>query len=143
MKKTTTLAKNDIERNWYIVDADSQILGRLASKISERLIGKDKVTYTPHMDSGDFVIVINADKLRVTGNKFESKTYFRHSGYPGGAKTVTLERMMEKSPEEVVRKAVKGMLPKNKLGSRMITRLYIYQGDVHSHEAQKPIEIKL
>lgn len=143
MKKTTTLTKNDIERNWYFIDADNQILGRLAAKISERLIGKDKVQYTPHMDAGDFVIVLNADKLRVTGNKLETKTYFRHSGYPGGAKTVTLDQMMKNNPEEAVRKAVKGMLPKNKLGSKMINRLYVYKGDVHTHEAQKPIEIKL
>lgn len=143
MKKTTTLTKNDIERNWYFIDADRLILGRMASKVAERLIGKDKVSYTPHMDSGDFVIVLNADKIRVTGNKMEDKTYFRHSNYPGGAKTTTLEQMLKNNPEEVIRKAVKGMLPKNKLGSRMITRLYIYKDNVHPHEAQTPVEIKL
>ena len=127
-----------IERKWYVVDAEGLTLGRLASEVAKVLRGKNKPIFTPHIDTGDYVIVVNADKIAVTGKKMEQKRYYRHSDYIGGLKSVSLREMMEKKPEEVVRKAVKGMLPKGPLGSEMISKLHVYAGSEHPHAAQKP-----
>src|ERR687890_848590 len=126
------------ERNWVVVDAAGQTLGRLATQLADVLRGKRKPTYTPHCDVGDFVVVVNAEKISVTGNKRSEKLYHRHSGYPGGLKTRTLNDMLERRPEEVIRIAVKGMLPKNRLARRQITKLKVYAGPDHPHAAQKP-----
>ncbi len=136
--KTYSAKTGEITRDWYVVDAEGQILGRLATQIADRLRGKGKPQYTPHIDSGDFVVVVNADKIAVTGNKLEDKMYYRHSGYPGGLKTRPLREQLERRPTEVLRKAVKGMLPRNRLARRQITKLKIYAGPVHPHEAQAP-----
>jgi len=138
LQKTWTAKPGEIERHWYVVDAEGKTLGRLATRIADTLRGKGKPTYTPHVDSGDFVIVVNADKIQVTGNKHDQKRYYRHSGYPGGLRSRTLREQLERRPTEVIRKAVKGMLPKNKLASAQITKLKIYAGPVHPHEAQAP-----
>ena len=127
-----------IERKWYVVDAEGLTLGRLASEVAKVLRGKNKPIFTPHSDTGDYVIVVNADKIAVTGKKMEQKRYYRHSDYIGGLKSVSLREMMQKKPEEVVRKAVKGMLPKGPLGSEMISKLHVYAGSEHPHAAQKP-----
>ena len=127
-----------IERKWFVVDAAGQTLGRLASEVAKVLRGKNKPIFTPHIDTGDYVIVVNADKIAVTGKKMEQMRYYRHSDYIGGLKSVSLREMMEKKPEEVVRKAVKGMLPKGPLGSEMISKLHVYAGSEHPHAAQKP-----
>src|SRR4051794_36099580 len=126
------------ERNWYVVDATGQTLGRLATQIADVLRGKRKPTYTPHIDTGDFVVVINAEKIAVTGNKRADKLYHRHSGYPGGLKTRTLNDMLERRPEEVIRIAVKGMPPRNRLARKQLTKLKVYAGPDHPHAAQKP-----
>jgi large subunit ribosomal protein L13 len=126
------------ERNWLVVDASGQTLGRLATQIADVLRGKRKPEYTPHCDVGDFVIVVNAEKIAVTGNKREEKRYYRHSGYPGGLRSRTLEDMLERQPEEVIRKAVKGMLPRNRLARRQLAKLKVYAGPEHPHAAQKP-----
>jgi large subunit ribosomal protein L13 len=131
------------ERNWYVVDATGQTLGRLATQIADALRGKRKPEYTPHVDTGDFVIVVNAEKIAVTGNKRAEKRYYRHSGYPGGLKSRTLEEMLERRPEEVIRRAVKGMLPRNRLARRQITKLKIYAGPEHPHAAQKPQPLEI
>lgn len=133
-----------IERKWYVVDATDKTLGRLSSQIASVLRGKNKPTYTPSMDTGDFVIVINADKIKVTGKKMDQKIYYRHSDYVGGMKEATLKEMMAKKPEDVIKLAVKGMLPKGPLGRQMFKKLHIYAGAEHGHEAQKPevLEIK-
>jgi large subunit ribosomal protein L13 len=136
--KTYNAKTGEIERDWYVVDAEGQILGRLATQIADRLRGKGKPQYTPHIDSGDFVVVVNADKIAVTGNKLEDKMYYRHSGYPGGLKTRPLREQLERRPTEVLRKAVKGMLPRNRLARQQITKLKIYAGPEHPHEAQAP-----
>ena len=136
--KTSLITKNDIARKYYLIDADSQILGRLAVKAAMLLSGKRKVNYTSNVDNGDFVVVVNASKVAVTGNKLQDKTYTNFSGYPGGLRIRNLERLMQTQPAEVIRHAVKGMLPKNRLGSRMITRLKVYTGSEHPHSAQKP-----
>jgi large subunit ribosomal protein L13 len=132
------------ERNWYVVDAQGQTLGRLATQIADALRGKRKPEYTPHVDTGDFVVVINAEKISVTGNKLKEKRYYRHSGYPGGIKSRTLQEMLDRRPEEVIRIAVKGMLPRNRLARKQITKLKVYAGPEHPHIAQKPeaLEIK-
>ncbi len=132
------------ERNWYVVDATGLTLGRLATQIADALRGKRKPEYTPHCDTGDFVIVVNAEKITVTGNKREQKRYYRHSGYPGGLRSRTLNEMLERRPEEVIRKAVKGMLPRNRLGRQQLTKLKVYAGPDHPHAAQQPepMEIK-
>ena len=130
-------------RNWYLVDAEKYPLGRLASRIAVILRGKHKPIYTPHADLGDHVVVVNAAKVQLTGKKLKKKTYFRHTGYMGGGKTQTLEELMTRRPEEVIRRAVKGMLPKNRLGRQMIRKLKIYQGEVHPHEAQAPTPVIL
>jgi large subunit ribosomal protein L13 len=136
--KTFVATPSDRQRDWLIVDATGQTLGRLATQIADALRGKRKPTYTPHIDTGDFVVVINAEKIAVTGNKREDKLYHRHSGYPGGLKTRTLNDMLERRPEEVIRLAVKGMLPRNRLARKQITKLKVYAGPDHPHAAQKP-----
>jgi large subunit ribosomal protein L13 len=128
----------EIEREWYVVDAEGQTLGRLASRIAPILKGKHKPIYTPHMDCGDFVVVVNAEKVRVTGRKLDQKMYHRHSGYPGGLTSITLRNQLARHPERVLQAAVKGMLPKNKLGRRMMKKLKVYAGDSHPHQAQTP-----
>ena len=144
MNKCTVMQKKEeVTRNWYEIDAEGKILGKLAAEIAVKLMGKHKVSYTPHVDGGDFVVVTNAEKIAVTGNKLLAKKYYRHSGYPGGLKTRSLEEMLTKQPTEVIRKAVERMLPKNKLGSQMIGRLKIYVGNEHTHAAQKPERIEL
>ncbi len=140
--KTYTLKAGEIEHDWFVVDAQDQILGRLCSRIAQILRGKHKVSFTPHMDNGDFVIVLNADKIRLTGRKEETKTYFRHSGYPQGARTTTFRQAMEKDPAWVIENAVKGMLPHNRLGRQILKKLKIYTGTDHPHEAQQPKELK-
>ena len=144
MNKCTVMQKKEeVTRNWYEIDAEGIILGKIAAEIAVRLMGKHKPSYTPHVDGGDYVVVINADKFAVTGNKMLDKKYYRHSGYPGGLKVRNLEEMLEKKPTEVIRKAVERMLPKNKLGNQMINRLKIYTGNEHNHVAQKPERIEL
>ena len=140
---TVMQKKEEVVRNWYEIDAEGKILGKLAAEIAVKLMGKHKVSYTPHVDGGDFVVVTNAEKIAVTGNKLLAKKYYRHSGYPGGLKTRSLEEMLAKQPTEVIRKAVERMLHKNKLGSQMIGRLKIYVGNEHTHAAQKPERIEL
>ena len=138
---TTVLNKRDVKRKYYLVDAEGKILGRLATKIALLLSGKHKKDHTPHVDNGDFVVVVNAAKIAVTGLKLKQKLYTNYSGYPGGLKTRNLETLLEAKPTEVIRHAVKGMLPKNKLGSRMIVRLKVYAGSEHPHAAQAPEKI--
>jgi len=130
--------KEQVERKWYEVDAEGKVLGKLATEIAVKLMGKDKPTYTPHVDGGDYVIVTNAHKIAVTGKKLTDKKYYRHSGYPGGLKVRTLQEMLDKKPTDVIRKAVERMLPKNKLGRQQINRLKLYVTDTHEHNAQKP-----
>jgi len=141
--KTFVATPTTRQRDWLIVDAEGQTLGRLATQIADALRGKRKPDFTPHIDTGDFVVVINAEKIRVTGDKLNQKTYWRHSGYPGGSKSRTLSEMLEKQPEEVIRKAVKGMLTRNKLGRAQLLKLKVYAGTEHPHQAQqpKPMEI--
>jgi large subunit ribosomal protein L13 len=136
--KTWNAKAEDVERRWYVVDAEGQNLGRLATRIADTLRGKRKAEYTPHVDTGDFVVVVNADKIAVTGKKLDEKVYYRHSGYPGGLRQRTLREELERRPTEVLRKAVKGMLPRNRLARRQITKLKVYAGPEHPHEAQKP-----
>ena len=136
--KTYVANPQDRERNWLIVDVEGQTLGRLATQIADALRGKRKPTYTPHIDTGDFVVVVNAEKISVTGQKRTEKMYYRHSGYPGGLKSRTLNDMLERRPEEVIRLAVKGMLPRNRLARKQITKLKIYAGPDHPHTAQQP-----
>jgi large subunit ribosomal protein L13 len=140
---TYTGKKEEIEREWYVVDAKDQTLGRLASKIAPIIRGKHKPTFTPHLDCGDFVVVINAEKVRVTGRKLDQKLYHRHSGYPGGLTSITLRDQLDKHPERVLQAAVRGMLPKTKLGRRMIKKLKVYAGDEHPHQAQHPKPLEL
>jgi large subunit ribosomal protein L13 len=136
--KTYTAKPGEIERQWYVVDAEAKTLGRLATQIADVLRGKGKPAYTPHVDTGDFVIVVNAEKVHVTGQKLDQKIYYRHSGYPGGLRERTLREQLARRPEEVLRKAVKGMLPKNKLASAQLRKLKIYAGPDHPHAAQNP-----
>ena len=141
--KTYTLKKEEVERNWFLLDATDKVLGRVATKIADRIRGKDKPTFTPHTDGGDYVVVINAEKIKVTGSKFTDKKYYRHSLYPGGLKTKTFKDLNKDNPERIIEEAVKGMLPKNKLGRSMIKKLKVYRGSEHNHESQKPIEWNL
>ena len=136
--KTYSAKPGEITRDWYVVDADGQTLGRLATQIADRLRGKGKPQFTPHVDTGDFVVVVNAEKIAVTGNKRAAKMYYRHSGYPGGLKSRTLNDMLERRPEEVIRLAVKGMLPRNRLARKQLTKLKVYAGPEHPHAAQQP-----
>lgn len=140
--KTYSLKSADINREWWVIDASTQPLGKLAVIIADKLMGKSKVTYTPHIDNGDHVIVLNAKDLVVTGNKMTQKMYYRHSGYPGGLKELKLEEVIEKDPARVIETAVKGMLPKNKLAQDRLKRLHIFNGAEHNHAAQNPKEIK-
>ena len=141
--KTYSAKPGEIVRHWYLVDADGQTLGRLATRIADMLRGKGKPQYTPHTDTGDFVVVVNAEKVAVTGNKLDQKMYHRHSGYPGGLTSRTLREQLDRRPTDVLRKAVKGMLPKNKLASAQLLKLKIYAGPDHPHEAQAPKPLKL
>ncbi len=141
--KTFTPTPQDIKRDWFIVDANEQILGRLASQIAHRLRGKHKPEFAHHMDNGDFIVVVNCEKIKVTGNKLKDKKYYHHSGYVGGLKTITLEKQLQKKPEEVLRDAVKGMLPRNTLGRNMLKKLKIYAGTEHPHTAQNPQPLAL
>ncbi len=141
--KTVSLRKGDIKKDWYVIDATDLVLGRLASRVALVLRGKNKPSYTPHMDCGDYVIVLNADKVRLTGSKMTDRVYVRHTGYPGGQRFSTPQEILRKKPVELVRMAVKGMLPKNRLGARIINHLYLYQGSEHPHQAQNPKTINL
>jgi len=136
--KTYSPKKGDIDRKWYLVDAKGQTLGRMATKIAVKLRGKDKPQFAPHVDCGDFVVVINAKEVAVTGDKMNAKMYHRHSGYPGALKSTPLKKMMENKPEEVVKRAIAGMIPRNKLKKEVLKKLKVFAGEEHSHEAQKP-----
>jgi large subunit ribosomal protein L13 len=136
--KTYTPRTEDIVHDWYVVDASDMVLGRLATRIANKLRGKDKPIFAPHVDTGDFVIVLNADKIKVTGNKMDQKNYYKHTNYPGGLKTRNLAEMLERKPELVIETAVRGMLPKNRLGRQMIKKLKVYAGTDHPHTAQQP-----
>ena len=138
--KTYSLKKEEVQRNWFVVDATDRVLGRVATKIADKIRGKDKPSFTPHTDGGDYVIVINAEKIKVTGSKFNNKMYYRHSLYPGGLKSQSFKELNQKNPERVIEEAVKGMLPKNKLGKSIIKKLKVFQGPNHDHESQKPTE---
>jgi len=142
-KYTSMLRKEDVDQQWYEVDAEGRILGRLATEIAMTLMGKKKPNYTPHVDNGDYVVVYNAEKITVTGNKMKEKKYYRHSGFPGGLKQRTLTEMLEKKPEEVIMTAVRKMLPKNKLASQMLKKLRVYVGPNHPHIAQKPEKLEV
>jgi len=135
---TFSAKKEEVQRDWFLVDADGQVLGRLATEIAARLRGKHKPIYTPHVDTGDFIIVVNASKVVLTGNKLKDKTYYHHTGYPGGIKSISAGKLLQEKPEEVLKKAVRGMLPKNTLGRAMLKKLKIYAGQDHVHEAQCP-----
>ncbi|MFK7912933.1 MAG: 50S ribosomal protein L13 [Pseudomonadales bacterium] len=141
--KTASISTEDADRQWLVVDAQDKVLGRLATEIASRLRGKHKPSYTPHADTGDFVIVLNASKVRVTGNKTEDKQYYRHSGYPGGIKSINFAKLRESHPERVIETAVKGMLPKNPLGRAMYRKLKVYSGSEHPHAAQQPQVLEL
>jgi large subunit ribosomal protein L13 len=143
MTKTYNAKPGEIERDWYVVDAEGQTLGRLATQIADTLRGKRKPQYTPHIDTGDFVVVVNAEKIRVTGKKLDEKLYYRHSGYPGGLRSRPLRDELQRRPTEVLRKAVKGMLPRNRLGRAQLTKLKIYAGPEHPHGAQAPQPLPL
>ncbi len=138
MKTTKVAKKEEVTRDWFLVDADSKVLGRMATEIANILRGKKKPIFTPSVDTGDFVVVINAEKIQLTGNKLADKMYHSHSGFPGGLKSITAGKLIEKKPEDLIRKAVKGMLPKNKLARHMLKKLKVYAGSAHPHEAQQP-----
>ena len=140
---TKSVRKEDVEHAWYLLDAEDQILGRFATFVANKLRGKDKPTFTPHVDNGDFVVVVNAAKIKVTGNKFEQKKYHHHSLYPGGLKTSSFKEKIHRDPQGIILKAVKGMLPKNKLSNQILKKLKVYPGESHPHEAQNPIQINL
>ncbi|HXY53810.1 MAG TPA: 50S ribosomal protein L13 [Nitrospirota bacterium] len=140
---TYSAKKEDIVRKWFIVDANGKTLGRLATAVASTLKGKTKPIYTAHVDTGDFVIVVNANKIHLTGKKLEQKTYYSHSGYPGGFKSITAGKMMRTKPEEVIKMAVQGMLPKTRLGKQMLSKLKVYAGETHPHSAQQPVEMKV
>ena len=144
MKKFTRIPRpEEIEHNWRLVDAEGQVLGRMATRIADALRGKDKACFTPHLDTGDFVIVVNAEKVKLTGKKLKNKMYYRHSGYIGGLKTISAEDLLQKRPEQVIKAAVKGMLPKNSLARKMLSKLKIYAGPEHPHAAQMPVTMEL
>ena len=141
--ETKSYKSVNVEKNWHLVDAEDKVLGRLAVKIATILSGKNKAQYSPNADLGDFVVVVNAEKVKVTGNKFTQKNYYHHTGYPGGLKTKSFEKMQEDSPEKIIEKAVKGMLPKNKLANQIIKKLKVYSGSVHPHIGQQPKELSI
>ena len=136
-------SKTNLQRSWYVLDAQDIVLGRLATKVAMMLMGKHKPTYTPFIDTGDHVVVINADKVRLTGNKEEDKNYYRHTGYPGGLKTTTAKKMRQTRPERMIELAIQGMLPKSKMGKQMYRKLNVYAGPKHPHQAQQPVEMAL
>ncbi len=141
--KTYQAKKEEVEHQWYLVDAEGKVLGRLATELAKILRGKNKPIYTPHVDTGDFVIVVNAGKVALTGKKMKDKIYYHHTGYPGGIREMSAEKLLAKKPTEMIRIAVKGMLPKNSLGRQMIQKLKIYAGAKHPHEAQKPVSLQI
>ncbi|MEX0943533.1 MAG: 50S ribosomal protein L13 [Pseudomonadales bacterium] len=141
--KTYTAKNETVRRNWYVVDATDQTLGRMATAIANRLRGKHKAEFTPNVDTGDYVVVVNAEKVKVTGNKAEDKMYYHHTGYPGGIKSVNFETLIDQKPERVIEKAVKGMMPKNKLSRAMLSKLKVYAGTEHPHAAQQPQVLEL
>jgi large subunit ribosomal protein L13 len=141
--KTVSMRSEDVNRTWWVIDAENKTLGRMSTEIARRLRGKHKPEYTPHVDTGDFIIVINAEKVRVTGNKEDGKVYWRHSGYPGGIKSTNVSDMRATHPERIIEKAVKGMLPKNPLGRAMYRKLKVYAGSEHPHSAQQPKTLEL
>ena len=141
--ETKSIKLSEVKREWYLVDATNQNLGRLSSKIAQIIRGKNKVNYTPHLDMSDFVVVINADKIVLTGNKENLKEYWRHTGYPGGQKVISYKQMIKEKPEKVIQNAVKGMLPHNKLGRKLLKHLKVYAGTNHPHNAQQPKELKI
>ena len=141
--KTYDAKKGEIEQSWYVVDAESKVLGRLATRVADVLRGKHKPIFTPHVDTGDFVVVINAEKIHLTGTKMDNKKYYRHSGYPGGLKITTPAELLRKKPEAIIMNAVKGMLPKTKLGRQQFKKLKVYAGKDHPHQAQQPSELKV
>ena len=141
--KTESIKSNEIIRDWYVVDAKDKTLGRLASSIAQILRGKNKVNFSPNLDMSDFIIVINAEKVILTGNKKNTKEYWRHTGYPGGQKTVSYKKMLDEKPDQIIRTAVKGMLPHNKLGRKLLNHLKVYSGTVHPHKAQSPKELSI
>ena len=141
--KTYVTKPAEVERKWYVIDAEGQTLGRLASKIATILRGKHKPIYNPSVDCGDFVIVVNAEKIHVTGQRMDQKVYYRHSGYPGGLSEITLRRQLERHPTRAIELAVRGMLPKNKLGRKMIKKLKVYAGEEHPHQAQQPVSMEI
>jgi large subunit ribosomal protein L13 len=140
---TVSTKPADVRRDWYVVDADGKTLGRLATEIARRLRGKHKPEYTPHVDTGDYIVVINAEKIRVTGNKLQQKMYHHHTGYIGNLKSISLEKQLQKAPERVIETAVRGMMPKNKLGRAMFKKLRVYAGNEHQHTAQQPIALDI
>ncbi len=142
-QKTWNAKKSDVERKWYIVDAEGAVLGRLCSKVAKLLRGKDNPQYTPHVDTGAFVVVINAGKVKVTGNKAADKNYYRHSGYPGGIKSISFDKQLVKDPTKIIMEGVKGMLPKGPMARKMLTKCKVFAGAQHTHEAQKPEKISL
>ncbi len=142
MRKTYSAKAEEIERTWYVVDAEGKTLGRLATEVARILRGKHKPIYTPHVDTGDFVIIVNAEKIRVTGKRLDQKMYYRHSGYMGGLKETSLRTMLDKHPERVLQHAVKGMMPKNRLGRQMYKKLKVYAAPDHPHAAQKPLPLE-
>ena len=141
--KTQSVNKESVVHDWYLVDADSKTLGRLSTQIANRLRGKHKPEYTPHVDTGDYIVVINADKIHVTGKKETDKFYYHHTGFPGGIKSVALGKMRERSPEKILENAVKGMMPRNRLGRVMLSKLKVYAGNSHPHSAQQPMVLEL
>jgi large subunit ribosomal protein L13 len=141
--KTEVAKLENVKRDWYLVDAQNLVLGRLASQVANVLRGKNKAIFTPSVDTGDFVVVVNAEKISLTGRKLADKIYYNHSGFPGGLKEITAEKLLEKRPEEIIRRAVKGMLPKNKLSRHMLKKLKIYAGASHPHDAQQPKNLEL
>ncbi|MCK5718317.1 MAG: 50S ribosomal protein L13 [Thiomargarita sp.] len=143
MKRTFSAKAESVERQWFLVDAQDKVLGRLATEIAKRLRGKHKPEYTPHVDTGDYIVVVNAEKINVTGTKRVSKMYYHHSGYPGGIKSIRFDKLLDKAPERIIRSAVKGMLPRGPLGREMLRKLKIYVGPEHDHIAQQPISLSL
>jgi large subunit ribosomal protein L13 len=141
--KTISANKDTVSKDWLLIDAENEVLGRLASKVAQIVRGKHKVNFTPHVDCGDNVIIINAEKIELTGNKWDQKYYIRHTGYPGGQRFTTVKQMLDKKPTEIIRKAVKGMLPKTKLGNALLGNVFIYAGSEHPHQAQQPQKVNL
>ncbi|MDH5649599.1 MAG: 50S ribosomal protein L13 [Gammaproteobacteria bacterium] len=141
--KTVSAKPDTVKREWYVIDATDKVLGRMATEIARRLRGKHKAEYTPHVDTGDYIVVINAEKVRVTGNKAEAKTYYHHTGYPGGVKSINFNKLLIKAPEQIIEKAVKGMLPKGPLGRTMFSKLRVYAGAEHNHSAQQPKTLEI